>query len=493
MIRSAPGLPRSGRLILPLSAALLVAACATTPIVASPSPTAVGSGSQPPTAPSRSAAPTPVDSGSPPPSLAPAEIPIRAGPDAIALVRMSTNGDGEVFVTIPGPSGAVLIRLSADGRMAQGWPVVLPQVVECSPAMPVAGGTIRVVCSRGQDVGHRAWAIDEEGRVLPGWPVDVPGALRLQDQRVIGDVLMVVAGGLVDQQDPTGTPMFDASVSAIDAAGGVHPGPSERGSFGIRWRLGPDGVAYGVEDEAGGYPPTASRIRAFGLEGPRVGWPVRVDLVSGAPSFGTDGRVLVTAADLERGESRVFGFLPDGRQVARSAVLPLRAGEVHSEGAVIPAPPVVADDGTMYVVADLDESLRAAALVPDGDAVDGWPWPYEAEAEARLVHPGYCPPEFELGCLFEAATPSVGPGGVLYLPLTDGSLLALDRTGRVRSGWPVGLRRDGSVFWAVITSTDGITYALAVEPEGGAGRYSASVLAIAPDSTVLSVTTIVEP
>jgi hypothetical protein len=429
---------------------------------------------------------------SPAPPLAMAELPLQADHEAIARVRLATNDEGEVFATIPARSGVVVLRLSADGRLATGWPVVLPDVVACSAAMPVAGGTIRIVCSGGDDAGLRAWALDAAGLVLPGWPAEVPGGPRLHDQRVIGDALLVIAGELTQQQDASGMPFFDASITAIDAAGQVHRGPVERASFGVRWRFGPDGVAYGVEDEdRDTYPPTASRIRATGLEGPRIGWPVLTDLVAGAAAFGLDGRIAVTGADLEGDESRVFVFLPDGRRIVRSEPLPLRTGEIHSEGGVIPAPPLITDDGRMAVVADLDERARAVALEPGGEAVERWPWPFEAGS--GLVHPGYCPPEFELGCAFEAVTPSIGLGGVLYLPLADGSLIALDAHGRILPGWPVGLRRAGSTFWAVITGRDGVTYALAVEPEGGAGRFSASILAIAPDSTVLSVTTIAEP
>jgi hypothetical protein len=56
----------------------------------------------------------------------------------------------------------------------------------------------------------------------------------------------------------------------------------------------------------------------------------------------------------------------------------------------------------------------------------------------------------------------------------------------------VGLRRTGSEFWSIVVGSDGTAYALAVEPEAG-DSYSASILAFAPDSTVLYTTTIVEP
>ena len=53
----------------------------------------------------------------------------------------------------------------------------------------------------------------------------------------------------------------------------------------------------------------------------------------------------------------------------------------------------------------------------------------------------------------------------------------------MRPGWPVELKRAGSEFWSVVVGPDGTAYALAIEPESSP-TSSASILAIAPDSTV---------
>jgi len=62
----------------------------------------------------------------------------------------------------------------------------------------------------------------------------------------------------------------------------------------------------------------------------------------------------------------------------------------------------------------------------------------------------------------------------------------------VRPGWPVELRRPGAEFWSVVVGSDGTAYVLAIEPEPG-DTTSATVLAIAPDSSVLYRTTIIDP
>jgi hypothetical protein len=87
---------------------------------------------------------------------------------------------------------------------------------------------------------------------------------------------------------------------------------------------------------------------------------------------------------------------------------------------------------------------------------------------------------------------------VIYLPLlassegVGGSLVAVGVDGRVRSGWPLELTRPGSEFWSVVAGPDGTVYALAIEPEA-ADTSSATILAIAPDSSVIYSATIVEP
>ena len=64
--------------------------------------------------------------------------------------------------------------------------------------------------------------------------------------------------------------------------------------------------------------------------------------------------------------------------------------------------------------------------------------------------------------------------------------------GRVRPGWPVELKRPGAEFWSVVVGSDGTAHALAIEPKSSSSS-SASILAIAPDSTVRYTTTIIEP
>jgi hypothetical protein len=112
-----------------------------------------------------------------------------------------------------------------------------------------------------------------------------------------------------------------------------------------------------------------------------------------------------------------------------------------------------------------------------------------------MVPPGYEP----LGNLcFMPARCGVGPDSVLYLPLqardatVGGSIVAVGPDGQERPGWPVELQLPGAEFWSVVLGSDGTAYSLAIEPETG-DASSASILAIAPDGTVLYRTMIIEP
>jgi hypothetical protein len=145
----------------------------------------------------------------------------------------------------------------------------------------------------------------------------------------------------------------------------------------------------------------------------------------------------------------------------------------------------------MFVFSAFDTAVFA--LVPSLAIVRGWPF----EPATLLERPNPWLGQDGISCPL-LALPAVGADSTLYLPLqardasVGGSIVAVGPDGRVRPGWPVELRRPGAEFWSVVVGSDGTVYALAIEPEPG-DASSASVLAIAPDSTVLYTTTIIDP
>jgi len=93
--------------------------------------------------------------------------------------------------------------------------------------------------------------------------------------------------------------------------------------------------------------------------------------------------------------------------------------------------------------------------------------------------------------------PEADPSGILYLlegsATSDaGRVTAVNPDGTVRTGWPVTLQRQGSIFESITLGPAGLAYPVAVEPEAGDGR-SITILAIDRDSTVLWTRTIAEP
>jgi hypothetical protein len=149
---------------------------------------------------------------------------------------------------------------------------------------------------------------------------------------------------------------------------------------------------------------------------------------------------------------------------------------------------LVAPDGTLRIVGGSNELW---AVDPNAGVLEAWPW----SAPSAFQQSGFCAPD-ETGCGQADVEPTIGPDGEVALALeaTDpgGALVVVDAEGTVREGWPVTLNRAGSAFWSVVTAESGVTYALAVEPEGDAG-FSGTILRLEPDSTVSWATTLVEP
>jgi hypothetical protein len=417
-------------------------------------------------------------------------------------VGMAPGSGGTLWVAIPRAGGSVLALLDRDGRPRPGWPIQVKDSTGCGVPLSVDDGSVRVVCD-GTDLPRfdsdasdvRAFAFDDAGRSMAGWPVRLrPGSAV----RVVGDQLMVLESQVITDTVTTGQVSWTTRLTTVAADGSIQRGidtPMNEGCCGGTWVIGPDAVAYGIESVAGGdYAALeVSRILALDRSGARAGWPVRMDGSASAPAFGPDGRTFVTVGSASTGTSRVLAFDRTGKAFSDSSD-ELRMATVESGVdciAFVPKAPVVADDGSIFVFSELDTAV--IGLRSSLDPMPGWPF----KPTTALVRPDPRSEEEGLNCL-SLGRPAAGADGTLHLPLqalnatVGGSIVAVATDGRVRPGWPVGLRRPDAEFWTVVVGSDGTAYALAVEPESD-GRSSASILAIAPDSTVLFTTTIIEP
>lgn len=490
----------------------LVVACmpATTP-----APITTASPSGPPAVTTeRPTSPPPVVSpdfgATPSPWLTPAPvsatIPVRGAAREIGeQILVAPGTGGGLFVSIPARGGSVLLTLlDPTGRPRPGWPVVLDGATSCGPLFPAEDGSVRVLCTPDElnqelNNGVRAFAFDSAGSLFTGWPLDIQGFFVTG--HVVGDDLTLFATRSLTDVEIEGQPSADGGLVTV-AADGVRVDGARVTRFDhcCTWAVGPDGIAYGATPVSGPdeRPADASRMTAVDLSGVRVGWPVSFDGITSMAAFGPGGRVVLAVGSNARRTTRVLVFDPDGQAVAASSPeLPILTAEIvipdgpYECGLPIPPPPLVARDGTIFVFSEIDTAVFA--LDRSLEVMRGWPYRPTMQLERPNPQSGAegisCP---------SLALPAVGPDSTLYLPLqagdatVGGSLVAVGPDGRVRPGWPVELRRPGAEFWSVVVGSDGTVYALAIEPEPG-DTSSASILAIAPDSTVLWTTTIIDP
>ncbi len=489
---------------------LLVVACAST-TTASPNTTpASGHASPlPPATPSPTPGPTGAATASPtlPPLPATASLPVRRSAGGIGVL-MAPGPDDTVYVAIPRPDGSVLALLDRSGRPRPGWPITIEDSTSCGLLLPVDDGSVRIVC-HGTDLPQpddpsqvRAFAFDAGGVPLAGWPVLLPfGWPAGFVGYMVGDELMHFSEQRLTVDPDSGAVSYEAWLTSVAASGTIRSGArvarDETACCDARRAFGPDGVAYGSINDYGDSPeaPKSSELLAVGFAGARAGFPIAIDGLASEPSFDAAGRIHITANDGPDRRARTLVFDTNGQAVAGgSDELGISATDecMGIEGSCEdPAAPLVGPDGTAFVIDDF-LGTTVVGLSPSGQVMAGWPYRTQLGPSATVCCPG------DSDAVVTFATPAIGRDNVLFLlhaaatESVGGSIVAVGLDGRVRPGWPVELKRPGAQFWSVVVGSDGTAYALAIEPEPG-DTSSASILAVAPDSTVLYITTIIEP
>ena len=423
---------------------------------------------------------------------------------------------GGVYVLIPvRVAPAVLALLDSTGQPRPGWPVALVGATFCNQLLPVDDGSVWVICTLENPDGNMfspisAFAFDSNGRPLSGWPVALPGLFVTGS--VVGDKLTLLVQKQLGDVIDAGHPIGEAGLLTVAPDGALASGvrmPLIEVWWRAVWAIGPDGTAYGVAPANAADPSPQERvswITSLDLSGVRPGWPVSFDGFPSEPAAGPDGRINLTVASSDSMTSRIVSFERGGQRVAASSAelaiatvdAVARAGETGGCVTFTPAPPRVATNGTVFLYSNVTGDIPVTdvfALDPSLSIMSGWP--FKPAAPLVRARPGF-ESEHEAGYCPGPVPPAVGPDGTLYLALqardasVGGSLAAVGPDGRVPAGWPVELKRPGSEFWSVVVGSDGIAYALAIEPETRS-TSSATILAIASDSTVLWTTTVIEP
>jgi hypothetical protein len=490
----------SNRLGLAILLSLLVVGGAGAPVPPSPSAVPhISSSSIAQSSPERS--PDAATSSSAPanaavaPDGSAAVTPVRNVVDVRTSVLLAPGSNGGLYVSMGAKTGTVLMLLDSTGRARPGWPVTLKGWDYCSAPAPSEDGSVRIVCIGGNPETNRAFAFDASGKLMAGWPVEFPGTVTVwahrEQPRVIDGRLVIIANEWITPADPGAAPdRGEAWLVSVAADGSIRTGMRvSHACCSGSSRLAADGTAVLTETRGR---PISTRVIAFDLDGVRDGWPVSIDGWTSAPAFGPNGSIYLAVGAPERGPTRTLVFDRAGRAlpVGSDAIAIATSSEYVGAG-MEPGPPIVADDGTAFIV-ETGGKTTVFGLDPAGRVMTGWPYTVTVGIENR----GSCSAD-SAGCGYFRTTPQTGPGTVLYLlhaardASIGGSAVAIGRDGKVRPGWPVVLRRKSASFSTIVAGTDGMVYALAVEPEGNGP--SATVLAITRNGTVSYRTTVVEP
>lgn len=448
------------------------------PPIVTPAPTS----SATPTPPPATAAPTPnaSDTAS---LIASASLPIEGGAGKLAF-SLAAGPDAGLFVAISTQEGTVLASIDAKGRVRSGWPVLMKSATGCTLDADMADGSVRAVCSTSEEGPLRAFALGASGRLMAGWPVELPaGGLpswRSDAARVVdGDLLVVLT-------DPSGDAQA-ATLVRVSRDGSLRVGVSLRDGdlVGCCAAVGPDGAAYLVAYVGGGQPGQVWQTMLSGLtlDGLRPGYPLKIDGSASVPAFGADGRIYVAVdrADytVETGSdssSQVLAIEGDGRVAEGWPVeLPIDTGFGDSEGIGAPLPPLAAPGGSVTVVAGSPGGTVAYAIDPTGVVRAGWPFRSGSRLVAGSIGVGGCPSGCGMcGLPWAGSSPRVARDGGLYVAqgtrgdaYTGGNrIIAVSTDGDVKPGWPVTLREKGAWFLTFAVGDRGIVFGYAIEPAG---------------------------
>jgi outer membrane protein assembly factor BamB len=445
--------------------------------------------------------------------------------------------DGTVYFLTRDPRDEYqqnLVALDTAGHVKPGWPIEAPSGSDFGSPAVGPDGSVYIEERGSPEVGSVLHRLGASGQDLPGWPFEVPASFTCP----AGQPYYIDDPRTPAVNDPCHPPSLDIAPNgtaylrnhrpagprliAIDPSGEIRPGwPIALDDQ--EWtdqQLGSDGTVFLLRrpigsqrwDAVRGVIDDDAELWAFSPNGqPRPGWPVPVPNI-GSYLLATHGTVVVWSLIDLVGElcaqprRTVFTVLdPDGRTrpgwprgstgYASSPVVGADgtvyyisalgnvyahdlAGEIKAgwpaavPGAFnwcSPTGPFLAPDGTIYVLGD-----EVSALSPDGRSRPGWPyrptgqlsWSGELDTDGGPAH----------------VAPAFGPDDTVYVVAfhtdsagTQAEVVALDRKGQLKRGWPYRLP------WNPAPAEIGQT----VSPDGRLYvRGGNSLLALDPDGRI---------
>ncbi len=492
-------------------AALAIAACgseAATP-TPPPSPSMTPMGTQPVTIdPTPVAVPSVTSPFEEPllaPTWAPAQLPAETG-----TVHIAAGADGDLYVLVDEPkvladgppSRATFARLDPAGGIRPGWPVSVDgwfcawEWGETRPLGPLVAtdGSVRALCTSDEEtttpdgeVGlplRIAVGLAADGSPLNGWPVDLRGTGWHTPAVIDGTTLVVAANVTLTDAQGNGTGS-DVWVVAIGGDGTRRDSPHLDATRFVWPVLGPDGIARMVSFAADGM------LLAMTLEGVVDGWPATLGPGMSGPAAGPDGTTV--AAIVTGSTTRTVILDPrgveldSGSDALRVVQSPEWSGAGPHGG---PAIPLVASDGTVYLLEQRDDEFTVMAIDRAGQVLAGFP----VSLPGQLEEQGRCDRE-ETGCGVWTVQPALAPDGTVYLALrragqgASGSLVAITRSGGLVSNWPVLAGDAREAIRDLKVGPDGTVFAVVVDR--AAEPRSWSVLALRPDGSEIYRTQLV--
>ena len=399
---------------------VLLAACANTPTSSTPTPGPTATLSSP-TAPPRASASTTMPTPVPTPTARPDPSPV----PTTAASDLPAGWQHELVCREDRYSGCGLHLHDAGGRDRPGWPTPL-LAGWCGPENVAVGtdGVAYVACTT-EDERTVVSSFAVTGSSRPGWPVEAVGWTGP------GKILFVGPDDTVFVSTMTGVDDREFAVHAFRPDGHPRAGwPRTLPGVGQGFTLAPDGTVVGwwYEDPKEGTLDLQAARTKFTMIGPNGKtlpgrWPVTSIGTVTAPVVTKDGSLFYTSATGKVWGHDRSGTIIDGWPYR----LPYNVRpELRPDGLLMfILGGWTADDGT-------GSDSEVIVLTTAGRMASGWPY----RTNVSLDGPQCC-----ADC-YSYFPHAVSADGTLYLAPWDedgARVVALDRRGRVVTGWPYRL------------------------------------------------------
>ncbi|HEX5012742.1 MAG TPA: hypothetical protein VFV72_01195 [Candidatus Limnocylindrales bacterium] len=429
--------------------------------------------------PTRAPSPSPVAPASPTPPGAPGATPTPSPPTETvsfpvrgyaSSVLMTPGPSGGLYVAAPADDGTVALSLvGTDGVVAPGWPIRLAS--GCTALLTASDSTLRAICDG---------TPDGEGLQAP--------VTRIFGFDSGGRPLRGWPADVDGSMYEWGAPM--AHIDGVDLTLVVR--------------------VYQGDDVPEGTPESVQLVRVDGtgkiqvsdpiefaccdigvVPGPGIAymlnrdyfgdgstqvtardvdgirWQTSIDSVVSNPAFDDEGNAYFSGWRVDSRTNQVVVIDPTGNVTLATPDLPIEvAFGYDGAGPEYPAAPLVAGDGSFAVYSNVDGS-SILAFDRQGHPRAGWPF----NSALRIAEHGFCG-SGETGCGTFHVRPRFGKDGTLYIAYQPGDPDA----GQLEVGSLMPVRRDSTVppRWPVMLRKDGAMFwDLVVGNDGGVWALAA--------------------